>query len=275
MKICPALFSLLLIAALGCARPLPETELRRRLAGQSGERETFRSLSASYGLHISGRKPDGKSGRLTCSGRIVAARDQGLRMRGAKALGMARIFDFLMVGDRYRLSFIYGKKFFTGSVKKALARRKAGALVGEGRPNLAALLFPVPPGEDWGKREMVFGRREVAINWKRPDGSLARTLVVRASDARPLRTEIFAAEGKRAATIYYKKLLDLDGFHPVAGFKIRGTGRTRFRLDFSFSKMAINGRVKAAAFRLKAAPGFEVVDVDEREAGKQEPSESQ
>ncbi len=275
MKIHLMLPALLLLVPLGCAKPLPEIELRKRLADQAAERAAFKSLSTCYALHLSGRKPDGQTGRLSCSGRIVAGMDRGLRMRGVKALGMAKIFDFLMLGDRYRLSFTYGKKFFTGSVTKTLARRKAEALVGKGKPNLIALIFPVPPGEEWEKREMALGRREATLNWKRPDGSVARKLVVRASDARPLRTEIFKADGKRAATIYYKKPLDLGEFHPVAGFKVRGTGRTRFRMDFNFSKVVINKPVKAAAFKLKVPSGFEVVDVEQEEAGKQGSTKSQ
>jgi hypothetical protein len=270
-------FALLLLMAvpLGCfAKPLPEAELRQRLAARAAERKHFLSVSSAYDLRISGRRPNGKIGRLSCSGRLVAARDRGLRMRGAKALGMAKIFDFLMVGDDFKLHFIYGKKFFVGSVSKALADRKAEALLGKGKPNLHALLFPVPAGEQWEKREMSLGRREAVVSWKRADGRRARRLVVSAVDARPLRTEIFGADGKHAAVIYYKKPLNLGEFHPVGGFKVRGAGRSRFRLDFSFKKMVINGKVKPAVFKLPPPPGVKPTDVDKRQAGKQEPSKT-
>jgi hypothetical protein len=272
--LCRAL-TLAALALLGCrAKPLTEGELRKRLRKQSEQRAKFSSFAATYSLVLSGRRPGGKKGKLTCSGRIVAARGKGLRMRGSKALGMAKIFDFLMVGDRYRLSFLYGKKFYVGSVSKALAERRAQALVGGGKPELEALIFPVPPAKEWEKRELRVGRREAVLSWKRPDGKPSRLLVLDAATANPLRTEMFRPDGRRSVVIYYKKpagAADAE-LRPVSGFKMRGAGEARFRMDFSFGKMAVNAPVKAAAFRLKAPPGVEVIDVDKRRAAKDKPA---
>jgi hypothetical protein len=255
---------LLLLAPLGCREPLPEAELRRRLATQGAERSAFRSVVSFYDLSLSGRRPNGRRGRLSCAGQIAAERDRGLRMRGVKALGMAKIFDFLVVGDGYKFYFIHGKKFYVGSVSKALAALRARALAGEGRPDLAALLFPVPPLEGKGAPRWVSGRRDVRLEWSAGSGGPRRRLIIDATNARPLRTEIFGEDGRRAAVIYYKKPAEAGEFHPVSGFKLRAAGRSRFRMDFSFNKMTINAPIRDAAFKLEAPAGIEVIDVDKR-----------
>ena len=256
-----------LLAACGCRPdPLPEPELRARLTELGSGRKAFSSISAAYDMSMAGRREDGRKGSLSCSGRLVAVRDKGLRMQGEKALGMAKIFDFLKTGDSYRLYFIHGEKFFVGSVSRALASRGADKLVGD-HLDLAALLFPVPALEGEGAPEFVYGGRETRLLWSERPGQGRRILVVDSAYARPLRTEVFDADGRRVAVLHYRPLLDCDQFRPVGGFKLRGAGGRRFKLDVNFSKVKINSKVKDAVFRLKPPRGMKITDVD---AGKPE-----
>jgi hypothetical protein len=181
---------------------------------------------------------------------------------------MAKIFDLLLSGDRFRLSFIHGKKFYTGSVSRALAERGAEKLVGGRRPDLTALLFPVPPLEGEGCPRLVTGRREALLEWRAEDGALLRRTVLDAVTARPLRTEIFGGSRERQAVIHYRRPVEKKGLHPVAGFKVRTSGRSRFRMKIGFIRMQINGPVKDAAFRLKEPAGFEIIDAEEKKPDK-------
>jgi hypothetical protein len=263
--------AVLLVACLaaGCREPLSEEELRSRLTAQGAERAELVSFSAAYDLIVAGRRPDGRSGRLSCSGRIVAERGRGLRMQGAKALGMAKIFDFLTVGDAYKMNFIYGKKFYTGSVSAALRRRGIARMAGGEHPDLAALLLPVPPLEGEGAPELQFGGREARLVWPEREGVARRTLFIDAVTARPLRTEILGEDGRREAVIYYLKPAARDGLNPVCGFRLRGKARGGFRLDMKFGKIRLNGPVNPAAFTMNPPAGFEVIDVDARAAAEE------
>ncbi len=253
--------------AAGCRRePLPEPELRAALARQAAERAGFRSLSAVYDMSISGRKPGGRRRKLRCSGRLVAARGEGLRMRGSKVLGMAKIFDLLLAGDRYKLNFIHGKKFYTGSLAEALAERGANKLIGGGRLDFAVLVFPVPPLDGEDAPELVTGKREARLVWRSPEGALLRQLVLDAASARPLRTEIYGGQKRRQAVVCYRRPAESGSLHPVSGFRVRGAGSARFRMEISFRNMQINGPVSQRAFKLKPPPGVEVI-----EAGKKTP----
>jgi hypothetical protein len=270
LALAPLPLSLLLAAAAcGCRPdPLPEPELRGRLTALAAERGAFTGISSAYELSMAGERPDGRGAALSCSGRLVAARGRGLRMQGEKALGMAKIFDLLLAGDSYRLNFIHGKKFFVGSVTRALARRKAEQLTGGVRPDLAALLFPVPPLEGEGAPQLVYGGRESRLVW--PTGSQAgrREVFIDSAYACPLRTEFFDAQGRRLAVLYYRRPVDCGGFHPVGGFKLRGAAGRRFRLDMSFSKIRLNPEVRDAVFNLPVPPGIKVTDVDAEKPGE-------
>lgn len=253
-----------LLALAGCRPPLPEPELRAALARQAAERARFQSLSAVYDMSISGRKPGGRRRKLRCSGRLVAVRGEGLRMQGSKVLGMAKIFDLLLTGDRYKLNFIYGEKFYIGTLSRMLSARGAEKLIGGGKLDLAALLFPVPPLDGEGAPELVTGKREVKLVWRSPTGERLRQLVLDAASARPLRTEIYAGKQKRQAVILYGRPTGSGDFRPVSGFRVRGSGGTRFRLEISLRNMAVNTPVKKGVFKLKPPSGFKVIDVDEQ-----------
>ncbi|MHC4915367.1 MAG: hypothetical protein ACYTGB_07725 [Planctomycetota bacterium] len=261
----------LLLAACGCRpEPLPEPELRARLAELGSGREAFSSITAAYDLYMAGHREDGRKGVLSCSGRMVAARDRGLRMQGEKALGMAKIFDFLKIGDSYRLHFIHGEKFYTGSVNRALASRGVDKLLG-GRLDLNAVLFPVPRLDGQGAPEFVYGTRETRLVWPGREGEGRRVLIVDSAYARPLRTEFFDGRGARVAVLHYRKPVGCEPLRPVGGFKLRGGGRRGYRMDITLSKVKINVKLKDAAFRLNPPKGMEITDVD---AGKpEEPAE--
>jgi hypothetical protein len=251
------------LLAAGCrAKPLPEPELRARLEQQGAEREKLQSLSCSYDLTIAGRRPDGRRGRLSCSGEIVAARGQGLRMRGSKALGMVKLFDFAMTGDRYELSFLFGQKHFGGSVSRVLERHGAAELLGTGRPQLDALLFPVPPDGQLKECELTYRRGEAQLVWRGPEGEVVRRLVVDAANARPLRTEILTGGRSPRTVILHGRPMESAGLHPLSGFKVRSTSERKFRLDVDLSKIELNVEVNPAAFVLKPVEGFKVIDVD-------------
>jgi hypothetical protein len=254
------------ILAAGCrAEPLSPQEFKSRLTQLGSERKKLSSLVCSYDLIVAGRKPDGRKGRLSCSGRIAGAPGQGLRMRGAKALGMAKIFDITVKTDNYRLHFIHGKKFFTGSVSQMLTKKKVSSLLGKNGLELEALLFPIPNQQDCQESEMLFGHRKVLMTWRNQAGQIIRRLILDAATVRPLFTEIFTGGGRRKVLITYLKPVEVEGLHPVKGFRIRGSGRTRFRLDVKLGKIRINAKLSKRAFELAPPPGMKIIDADKPE----------
>jgi len=251
------------ILASGCrAEPLSPQEFRTRLSELGSERNKLSSLVCAYDLIVAGRKPDGRKGRLSCSGRIAGAPGQGLRMRGAKALGMAKIFDITVKTDNYRLHFIHGKKFFTGSVSKMLTKKKVSSLLGKDGLELEALLFPIPKEQDCRESEILFGRRKVLMTWRDQTGQILRRLILDAATVRPLFTEIFAGNGRRKVLITYLRPVEVEGLHPVKGFRIRGSGRNNFRLDVKLGKIRINAKLSKRAFELAPPTGMKIIDAD-------------
>jgi len=119
-------------------------------------------------------------------------------------------------------------------------------------------------GED--APELVTGKREARLVWRSPEGALLRQLVLDAASARPLRTEIYGGQKRRQAVVCYRRPAESGSLHPVSGFRVRGAGSARFRMEISFRNMQINGPVSQRAFKLKPPPGVEVI-----EAGKKTP----
>ena len=251
------------LLAAGCRQPLPEPELRGRIAAAAAEREAFESLMAAYDLSVSGRQPGGRKRKLRCSGRLAAVKGTGLRMRGTKILGMANIFDLLLAGDRVKLNFIHGRKYYEGSLSKIPGMANIfDLLLVDGKLEPVKLIFPTPPLEGPGAPELVMGHREVELIWRRSGGAMARKTVLASWNARPIRTEIYGEDGLRVALIRYYKPLEAGGLHPAAGFKINGAPPGKMRVNFELGDLRVNETVKDAAFKLKAVKGYEVIDLD-------------
>jgi hypothetical protein len=256
-----------LLAVWGCrpsGPPLSAPELRRRVAEGAAERERLKSFTAGYDLTVSGRGPDGKSGRLRCSG-VMVAEGGRVRLRGEKALGLAKIFDLLLAGDELRVHSIHGGKFYRGSLSRALAERGVvGVLDDRGRLDLAALVLPAPALEGPGGPELVFGPSEVQALWPSSGGRPARRVRLAADTAEVLATEFLDPSGRVLATIKYDPPAGSASLHPVRGFHLRGDGPARVRLDLSFHDLEVNGPVKPAAFVLEPPEGVEVIELDRR-----------
>ncbi len=277
LKLLAALVLLALPAAAGCRRagpPLPEPEFRRRVADFASERARLASFSASYDMTVSGRRPGGASKTVSFSG-VLVAQGARLRMRGEKVLGMAKVFDLLLDGPEFRVSYIHGGKFFRGHLATvAEPRGAAGFLDSRGALDLAALLLPAPAIDGPGAPELTFGRREVEALWRaRPDGPVVRRTVFAADTGAVLLTELRDASGRTVLTLACDEPRESFGLHPVSGFRLSMEQPARLRLDVSFKDVEVNGPVKEAAFALEPPEGFEVVDLD-RSAGNRVPAGS-
>jgi len=257
----------LLLAVSGCRAsgpPLSAPEFRQRVSESAAERERFKSLTAGYDLAVSGRGPDGKSGRLRCSGVIVAEGGR-LRLRGEKALGLAKIFDLLLAGDELRAHAIHGGKFYRGSLSRTLAERGVvGVLDDRGRLDLAALVLPAPALDGPGAPELAFGPDEVQALWCSPEGNPVRRVRFAADTAEVLAAEFLDPSGRALMTITYDPPTGSAGLHPVRGFHLRADGPARLRLDMSFRDLEANAPVKPAAFVLEPPEGVKVIDLDRR-----------
>lgn len=268
LRLAAALGLLLLPAACGCRRagpPLADAELRRRVAEAAAERGRFATLAGDCTLQLSARLADGRKSSLSCSGQIVAESGRGLRLRGEKALGLAKIFDLYVSGDQLRLYNLRGGKFYRGSLARVLAERGAERLLGEaGGFGPAWLLFPTPALDGPGAPELVQSGRSVILDWKAADGRLTRRTILAADSAWALRTELFDARGRRLAVIDYDEPVEAGGLHPVGGFRLRLAGKARLDLEFRLGAVELNQPVSPAAFGLDPPAGVEVIDLDGR-----------
>jgi hypothetical protein len=257
-----------LLAGSGCRRygpPLAEPEFRRRVAEAAAERGRLASFSAEYSLTVEGARPSGGSGRLSCSG-VLVAEGSRLRMRGEKVLGMAKIFDLLLDGPNVRVHLVHGNKFLRGSLGRALEPRGAAGFLDEkGALDLAQLLLPAPELGGPGAPELVFGRREVEARWRSPDGArVVRRMTFAADTGEVLTMQFLDFSGRVLLAIDYDRPGESRGLHPVRGFHVRMEQPAKFRLDVCFSDAEANGAVKSAAFVLEPPEGAEFVDLDSR-----------
>jgi hypothetical protein len=259
--------SLLLgLAAAGCRRvgpPLAEPDFRRRVAEAAAERGRLTSFSAEYSLVVEGTRPSGQSGKLSCSGVLVAEGGR-LRMRGEKVLGMTKIFDLVLDGPDVRVHLIHGNKFLQGRLGRALEPRGAAAFLdGKGGLDFARLLLPAPDLEGPGAPELAFGQREVEATWRSPDGArIVRRMTFAADTGEAQTLQLLDASGRAALTVDYQPPGESRGLHPVRGFRVRVEQPARLRLSVRFADAEANGAVKPGAFTLEPPAGAEVVDLD-------------